>query len=66
LPHVRNDHDRSRRAQGLEQIVHMLAQTPSVRTALVADIRKQMEGGGYLSEEKLNLAIYRMLRDILG
>lgn len=53
------------RAQGLEQIVTMLASAQNVRGELVADIRSQMDGGGYMSEEKLNLAIYRMLRNIL-
>lgn len=53
------------RVKGLEQIVTMLASAQNVRGELVADIRSQMDGGAYMSEEKLNLAIYRMLRNIL-
>ena len=43
----------------------MLAESPGVRTELVADIRAQIQSGGYENEEKLDLAIYRMLRGIL-
>jgi hypothetical protein len=55
----------SKRAAQLAQIVDMLSKAPAVRSDLVADIRSQVDGGGYLSEEKLDLAIYRMLKDIL-
>ena len=53
------------RSAGLEQIVEMLSRTPAVRGELVADIRGQVDEGGYMCDEKLNLAIYRMLRNIL-
>lgn len=43
----------------------MLAHTREVRTELVDDIRAQLDDGSYMSEEKLNLAIYRMLKDAL-
>ena len=35
------------------------------QAVLVADIQGQVTHGGYMSEEKLDLAIYRMLRNIL-
>jgi hypothetical protein len=49
----------------LARIVKMLADSNDVRSELVTDIRGQMDEGSYMSDEKLNLAIYRMLRDIL-
>lgn len=49
----------------LAGIVEMLASADSVRTELVDDIREQINNGTYLSDEKLNLAIYRLLKDIL-
>ena len=53
------------RAKRLAQIVDLLAGASEVRAELVADVRSQLEGGGYVNEEKLDLAICRMLRDIL-
>jgi len=49
----------------LERIVRLLARSPEVRTELVDDIRTQMDGREYMSDEKLNLAIWRMLKDVL-
>ena len=49
----------------LARIVRMLADSNEVRSELVTDIRTQMDDGSYMSDEKLNLAIYRMLTDIL-
>lgn len=54
------------RAEHLARLCDMLAGTPQVRTELVDDIRRQLDAGTYLTEEKLDLAIYRMLKDILG
>jgi hypothetical protein len=51
---------------GLERIYEMLVASRDVRTELVDDIRHEMDGGRYLSDEKLNLAIYRMLKDVLA
>ena len=42
-----------------------LAASREVRTELVDDLRAQMDEGAYMSPEKLNLAIYRMLKDVL-
>ena len=53
------------RAQDLARILEMISSSPSARAELVADIRAQVRNGSYLNEEKLNLAIYRLLRDIL-
>ena len=49
----------------LARIVQMLAESDDVRSELVTDIRSQMHDGSYMSDEKLHLAIYRMLTDIL-
>lgn len=49
----------------LERIYRILSGAPGVRTELVDDVRSQMDDGTYMSEEKLNLAIYRMLKDAL-
>lgn len=49
----------------LARIVEMLSSSRSVRTELVEDVRAQFADRTYLTDEKLNLAIYRMLRDIL-
>ena len=51
---------------GLERIFEMLTRSREVRTELVDDIRAQMDSGKYMREEKLNLAIYRMLKDVLA
>jgi len=53
------------RIRGLTQIIEMLAQTEEVRPELVADIRNQVASGDYANEAKLDLAIYRMLKDVL-
>ncbi len=65
MPHRPNTGARGQRAQDLAQILDMLARSPSARSELVSDVRTQVDGGTYLSEEKLNLAIYRLLKDIL-
>lgn len=56
----------SKESPGLERIFEMLARSPEVRTELVDDVRGQMDDGRYMCEEKLNLAIYRMLKDVLA
>ena len=52
-------------SQHLSGIFEMLTTVPAVRDDLVDDIRAQINQGSYLSDEKLNLAIYRLLKDIL-
>jgi hypothetical protein len=54
------------RARHLSRIVEMLSAAPGVRSELVDELHRQVEGGGYMSEEKLDLAIGRMLKDILA
>jgi hypothetical protein len=56
----------SPRARHLSRIVEMLAAAPGVRAELVDDLHRQVADGGYMSEEKLDLAIGRMLKDILA
>jgi hypothetical protein len=53
------------RARQPSHLVEMLAATPAVRTELIDEIRRQLAEGRYLTEEKLDLAIYRMLKDVL-
>jgi len=43
----------------------MIASSTDARRELVADIRGRVASGDYVTEEKLNLAIYRLLKDIL-
>ncbi len=50
----------------LPAIFEMLAGSPDVRTELVDDIRDKVKRGQYMTDEKLNLAIYRMLKDLLS
>jgi hypothetical protein len=50
----------------LERIFELLSSTPDVRPDLVEEIRDQIERGDYLTEAKLNFAIYRMLKEILS
>lgn len=50
----------------LERIIELLSSTPEVRSDLVEEIRGQIDRGEYLTEDKLNFAIYRMLKEILS
>jgi anti-sigma28 factor (negative regulator of flagellin synthesis) len=50
----------------LAQILDLLANSPGVRSDLVKEIQDQIRKGEYLTEEKLNVAIYRLLKDLLG
>ena len=50
----------------LERIIEILSSTPDVRSDLVEEIRGQIDRGEYLTEDKLNFAIYRMLKEIMG
>jgi hypothetical protein len=49
----------------LAKILDLLSQTPGVRSDLVNEIQEQIRNGEYLTEEKLNVAIYRLLKDLL-
>lgn len=50
----------------LARILELLSQEPGVRSDLVREIQERIRNGEYLTEEKLNVAIYRMLKDLLG
>ena len=50
----------------LARILDLLSQTPGVESDLGAEIREQIRKGEYLTEEKLNIAIARLLKEILG
>ena len=50
----------------LTSLVGMLSNVDGVREDLVADIREQVGNGSYLTEEKLNAAIHRLLREIMA
>lgn len=49
----------------LAKILEVLSGSPGVRQDLVNEIQDLISKGEYMSEEKLNIAIYRMLKDIL-
>jgi len=49
----------------LRSMLKIISNSTDARSELVHDIREQVDGEDYLSEEKLNLAIYRLLKDIL-
>ncbi len=51
--------------EDLAGILKMLTRSPDARGDLVDDIRAQLSAGSYLSEERLNLAIYKLLKDFL-
>jgi hypothetical protein len=55
-----------RRYPKLARILELLSQAPGVRSDLVMEIQEQIRRGEYLTEEKLNIAIYRLLKDLLG
>ena len=50
----------------LARILDLLAKAPEVQSDLVEEIREKIRKGEYLTEEKLNVAIYRLLKEILG
>ena len=62
---ARSDVVRERYPQ-LAQILDVLSQAPEVESELVKEIREQIRKGEYLTEEKLNIAICRLLKEILG
>ena len=50
----------------LEKIIELLSSTPDVHSELADEIREQIDRGDYLTDDKLNFAIYRMLKEILS
>ena len=61
-----NERDVPVRFRRLTNIVDMLSGVGVVRQDVVADIRGQIERGEYLTEDKLNEAIHRLLREIMA
>ena len=54
------------RFRSLARMVGLLSRVQGVREELVEGIRTKIENGEYLTEEKLNEAIYRLLREIMA
>ena len=52
-------------SEDLRHVLKMISSSTDARRELVADIRDRVASGDYVTEEKLNLAIYRLLKDIL-
>ena len=50
----------------LTNLVGLLSQVDGVRGDLVEDIRERIERDDYLTEDKLNEAIHRLLREIMA
>jgi len=61
-----NERDVPVRYRRLANIVDMLSGVGVVRNDVVAEIRGQIERGEYLTEDKLNEAIHRLLREIMA
>jgi len=61
-----NERDIPVRFRRLTRIVGMLSSVDGVRDELVEEIRGQITRGTYLTEDKLNEAIYRLLREIMA
>ncbi len=54
------------KSEDLEHLLKMIASSTDARRELVEDIRRQIAAGTYVTEEKLHIAIYRLLKDILN
>ena len=61
-----NERDVPAKFRRLTNLVGMLSEVSGVRDDLVDDIRDQIDSGEYLTEEKLNEAIHRLLREIMA
>ena len=61
-----NEQDIPLRFQRLTNLVSMLSRVDGVREELVVEIRAQIQAGTYLTEEKLNEAIHRLLREVMA
>ncbi len=61
-----NERDVPVRFRRLTRIVGMLSGVDGVREDLLDEIQGEIERGEYLTEEKLNEAIYRLLREIMA
>jgi len=61
-----NERDMPPQIRDLAKLVGMLTGVDGVREELVSDIRTQIERDEYLTEDKLNEAIHRLLREIMA
>ena len=61
-----NEQDIPLRFRQLTNLVSMLSRVDGVREELVIEIRAQIQAGTYLTEEKLNEAIHRLLREVMA
>lgn len=61
-----NERDVPAKFRRLTNLVGMLSGVDGVREDLVDDIRDRIDAGEYLTEEKLNEAIYRLLQEIMA
>ena len=61
-----NESDMPPQIRELAKLVGMLTGVDGVREELVSDIRTQIERDEYLTEDKLNEAIHRLLREIMA
>jgi len=61
-----NERDVPAKFRRLTNLVGMLTEVTGVRHDIVDDIRDQIDRGEYLTEEKLNEAIHRLLREIMA
>ncbi len=52
--------------RSLTQLVSMLSRVHGVREELLDDIRAQIERDEYMTKERLNEAIHRLLREIMS
>ena len=60
-----HERDVPAKCRRLTNLVGMLSQVHGVREDLVDDIRNRIERDEYLTEDKLNEAIHRLLREIM-
>ncbi len=61
-----HERDMPVRFRSLARMVGLLSRVQGVREELVEEIRTKIENGEYLTEERLNDAIYRLLREIMA
>lgn len=57
--------EEARGMNDLQTIFDMLSRTPDARENVVSEIRDELAAGTYMTEDRLNVAIYRLLKDIL-
>ena len=61
-----NEQDVPLRFRRLTNLLGMLSRVDGVREELVSEIKSQIQSGTYLTEEKLNEAIHRLLCDVMA